>query len=69
MEIHPKQLVKTFVVRHLLENALCGSRAPRSFTMMGKPEEKKKKAFLDRKAYFFKGSGQLQVMIQYFVNN
>lgn len=44
MEIHPKQLVKTFVVRHLLENALCGSRAPRSFTMMGKPEEKKKKS-------------------------
>lgn len=74
MEIHPKQLVKTFVVRHLLENALCGSRAPRSFTMMGKPggkkkQKKQKNGFLDRKAYSFKGSGQLQVMIQYFVNN
>lgn len=41
MEIHPKQLVKTLVVRHLLENVLCSSRAPRRFTMMGKPEKKK----------------------------
>lgn len=66
MEIHPKQLVKTLVVRHLLGNVLCSSRAPRRFTMMGKPE---KKSFLDRKAYSFKGSGQSPVMIQYFVNN
>lgn len=55
MEIHPKQLVRTLVVTHLLENALFSSRAPRSFTMMGKTERKKKKAFLDRKAYSFKG--------------
>ena len=40
MEIHPRQSVKTLVVRHLLETALFSSRAPRSFTMMGKPEEK-----------------------------
>ena len=31
--------------------------------------ENLKKSFLDRKAHSFKGSGQLQVMIQYFVNN
>lgn len=46
MEIHPKQLVRTLVVTHLLENALFSSRAPRSFTMMGKTERKKKKLFL-----------------------
>lgn len=34
--IQPRQPVKTLVVRHLLENALFSSRAPRSFTMMGK---------------------------------
>lgn len=47
MVIQPGQPVKTLVVRHLLENALFSSRAPRSFTMMGKPE----KSFLDRKAH------------------
>lgn len=55
MEIHPRQPVKTLVVRHLLGNKLFSSRAPRSFTMMGKPE----KSFLGRKAHSFKGSGQL----------
>lgn len=65
MEIHPRKLVKTLVVRHLLEYALFSSRAPRTFTVMGKPE----KSFFNRKAHSSKGSGQLQVMIQYFVNN
>lgn len=49
MEIHPRQPVKTLVVRHLLGNKLFSSRAPRSFTMMGKPE----KSFLGRKAHSF----------------
>lgn len=40
MVIQPRQPVKTLVVRHLLENTLFSSRAPRSFTMMGKPEKK-----------------------------
>lgn len=65
MEIHPRQLVKTLVVSHLLANALFSSRAPQSFIVLGRPE----KSFLDRKAHSFKGSGQFQVMIQYFVNN
>lgn len=43
MENHLRQFVKTLLVRHLLEYALFSSRAPTSFTMMGKPEKKKKK--------------------------
>lgn len=54
MEIHPRQLVRTLVIGQLLGNALFSSRAPRSFTRMGKRE----KNFLDRKAHSFKGSGQ-----------